>query len=107
MSLLLDAPVVPLREDEQGVLRVGGTRVTLQTVVTAYERGSTPEQLVQDFDSLSLNDVYAVINFYLHNRDAVEEYLSAQRTEADEVRTRIEGDPDQQEFRHRLAERTR
>jgi uncharacterized protein (DUF433 family) len=60
---LVDA--IPLAKDAHGVYRVGGTRVTLDIVVRAFNRGATAEEIVQDFPSLQLPDVYQVIGYYL------------------------------------------
>jgi uncharacterized protein (DUF433 family) len=56
---------IPLPKDVHGVFRVGGTRVTLDMVVHAFDRGATAEKIVQDFPSLELSDVYQVIGYYL------------------------------------------
>ena len=47
--------------DSRGVYRVGGTRVTLDLVVRAFNRGATAEDIVQRFPSLELSDVYLVL----------------------------------------------
>ena len=62
-TLIAEPP--PLHEDQDGVVRVGGTRVTLDTVVEAYEEGATPEEIVLQYSSLKLSDVYATIGYYL------------------------------------------
>ena len=43
MSLALQAEPIPLTEDDDGVIRVGGSRVTLDTVIHAYRKGFTPD----------------------------------------------------------------
>src|SRR5947208_1143305 len=58
----------PLRTDEGGVVRVGKSRVTLDLVVSQYENGMTPEEIVHAYDTLALADVYAVIAYYLRHR---------------------------------------
>jgi hypothetical protein len=40
---------IPLVKDSQGVYRIGGTRVTLDLVVHAFNRGVTAEEIVQKF----------------------------------------------------------
>ncbi len=54
MTLSIAAEPVPLNAGEDGVIRVAGTRVTLDTVVTAFQQGATPEEIVQQYDSLDL-----------------------------------------------------
>jgi uncharacterized protein (DUF433 family) len=78
MTVLEQQPLtlsIPLYEDPPGVLRVGKSRVLLELVIHAFQRGETPEGIVQSFDTLSLPDVYAVVGYYLANPAAVDEYL--------------------------------
>lgn len=60
MSLLIEPQHVPLRMDEQGVVQIGDSRVTLDILIDEFNDGSTPEDIVQDYPSLGLGDVYAV-----------------------------------------------
>ena len=70
---LVDA--IPLAKDANGVFRVGGSRVTLDAVVHAFERGATAEEIVQDFPTLRLSDVYQVIGYYLKHGPELVDYL--------------------------------
>jgi uncharacterized protein (DUF433 family) len=72
----------PLDQTEDGVVRISGTRIPLERVLRAFSAGATPEQIVQDFDVLAIEDVYAVINYYLHHRDEVDAYLAKAEEEA-------------------------
>jgi uncharacterized protein (DUF433 family) len=66
---------IPLAKDAEGVYRVGGTRVTLDLVVRAFNRGATAEEIVQKYDSLRLPDVYQVIGYYLKHAGELAEYF--------------------------------
>jgi len=66
---------IPLAKDAQGVYRVAGTRVTLDLLVRAFNRGATAEEIVQDFPSLDLPDVYQVIGYYLKHGPELAAYL--------------------------------
>ena len=46
MLPLNDQPI-PIRIDEHGVARIGGTRIPLETIVGAFRRGASPEEIVQ------------------------------------------------------------
>jgi uncharacterized protein (DUF433 family) len=64
MKELTRAPEpLPLREDPDGVVRIGQTRVPLDTVAQAFSDGATPEEIAQQYSTLQLADVYAVIAF--------------------------------------------
>lgn len=90
MTLELVAEIAPLVLDRDGVLRVANTRVTLATVVTAFHQGATAETIVQQYPSLTLADVYAVIGYYLRHQNDVDLYLAEQGQEADAIRQQNE-----------------
>jgi uncharacterized protein (DUF433 family) len=99
---------VPLREDPPGVFRVGDSRVLLELVIRAFQRGETPESIVQSYDTLSLPDVYAVIWYYLANPQPIDKYLREQDEAAAAIRQKIEASqPSQTELRERLMARAR
>jgi uncharacterized protein (DUF433 family) len=77
MSLVLSAEPPPLVVDSLGVVRVAGTRVTLDTIVAAFHDGATSEEIAEQYPSVQLSDIYAVIGFYLRRRAEVDEYLAA------------------------------
>jgi uncharacterized protein (DUF433 family) len=74
----------PLSVDDDGVLRVGGTRVRLETVINAFQAGCAAEEILLKYPSLQLTDIYAVITYYLWHRAEVDAYLSERRSLADE-----------------------
>jgi uncharacterized protein (DUF433 family) len=80
----------PLRTEEGGVVRVGQTRVSLDTVIATFHQGCSPEEIVLKFPTLDLTDVYAVVTYYLWNREEVEAYLERRRLEAAALRTQME-----------------
>jgi uncharacterized protein (DUF433 family) len=105
MSLVLESQPIPLQADADGVIRVAGTRVTLDTVVAAFKHGATAEQIAYDYPVLNLVDIYAVITFYLRQREAVEGYLAKQHTEGLHIRHQMEARFDPQGIRDRLLAR--
>src|SRR5580692_9204089 len=83
MTALVDA--IPLTKDAHGVYRVGGTRVTLDLVVRAFNRGATAEEIVQKFSSLDLSEVYQVIGYYLKHRAGLAGYFKEREQEEKEL----------------------
>jgi len=96
---------LPLTLGKDGVARVSGTRVTLDTVVRAFLRGGTAEEITQQYPSLSLSDVYATISYYLKNRDDVEIYLEKRKTFAEAIKRDNLKRFDQAGIRERLLAR--
>lgn len=101
----LVAPPLPLQTDNHGVIRVGGTRIPLDTLVAAFDAGSTAEEIVQRYPTLDLADVYAVIGYYLRHRDEVEHYLRERRQRAQDIRQLNETRSDLSGVRERLLAR--
>jgi uncharacterized protein (DUF433 family) len=81
---------VPLRVDQDGVIRVGDTRVTLITLVGCYQRGDTPEEIHEGFPTIPLADIYAVIAYYLNHREEVDAYIEQEEAEAEKWRQEYE-----------------
>ena len=98
--------VVPLA-NQDGVVRVAGTRVSLESVLIAFNQGSTAEEIVQQYSSLPLADVYAVIAYYLRNRAELDSYLSEQTTRREQVERDLEARYDLREIRERLLARSK
>lgn len=57
-------------------IRIKGTRVGIETVLYDYiYRSCTPEHIVAQYPSLTLEQVYATITYYLRNKEKVTAYL--------------------------------
>jgi uncharacterized protein (DUF433 family) len=105
MNLPMVETTSPVSTDADHVVRVGGTRVTLDTLVEAFEEGFTPEEIQQQYPSLGLGDVYGAIAYYLNHRTEVAAYLEERRHRAAAVRSEIDARADRAEFRRRLLAR--
>jgi len=55
-------------------------------VVEAFRDGATAEEIVHQYPSLQLEDVYSVIGYYLRHRNEVDVYLRDRHQKADDVR---------------------
>lgn len=106
-AVLLDVvnDPIPLHTDAEGVVRVGNTRVTLDTIVATFAEGATAEEIVQKYPAVKLADVYVVLGYYLNHRAEVEAYLHYRQQQARAVRQRIEARTDIAGLRERLLAR--
>lgn len=77
MDEMLSLPEFLVRMPE-GVIRVVGTRVSLDSVVVAFQDGATPEEICLDFPSLDLAKVYSVLAYYLTHHEILNVYLLTQ-----------------------------
>ena len=69
----------------EGDIRIKGTRVGIETVLDDYLEGASPEEIAARYRSLSLEQVYATITYYLRNRAQVDAYLKAWRQYTDQA----------------------
>ena len=86
MVALPETITLPLKLDENRAIRVSGTRVTLDTLISFYQQGETPEGLHDGFPTVSLADIYAVIAYYLAHQPEMDAYLAQRRAAADRAR---------------------
>ncbi|HSZ56549.1 MAG TPA: DUF433 domain-containing protein [Tepidisphaeraceae bacterium] len=89
-----------VRTDKHGVMRVVGTHVMLDSVLAAFEQGHSPETIRSQYPSLTLEQVYGSIAYYLAHRDEAEEYL--RRQDALWAKSRAEAEAQPNPARDRL-----
>ncbi len=105
MSLEIEKEKIPLAEDADGVIRVSGTRITLESVIAAFHEGGTAEEISQQYPSLPLADVYAVIGYYLRHRSSVDAYLRGRESDRANAQKENESRFDPGGIRERLLAR--
>lgn len=105
MEIIADP--MPLTVDQDGIVRIGGTRVTLDTVIACYQQGDSAEAIVEGFSTLKLADVHAVIAYYLRHQAEVDRYLVQNQRDAENIRREYESkygkQPSLAELKHRHA----
>jgi uncharacterized protein (DUF433 family) len=96
-------PNAYLERNEHGTWRIKPTRVSLDSVVHAYWQGESPETIRSNFPSLTLEQIYGTIAFYLRHREEFDAYLAEQAEEWEKWRTECE--VRNRELRERVRER--
>ncbi len=89
-ALAFEPEPVPLTRDTAGRLVVVGTRVPLDTLVAAFERGESPESIHESYPSVELGDIYAVFTYCVRHRGEVNSYLASRVTQRVEQQAEIE-----------------
>jgi uncharacterized protein (DUF433 family) len=105
INTLSTMETVALEANSDGVILVGKTRVTLDTVVEAFKEGATAEEIIYQYPSLRLADVYSVIAYYLNHQAEIEAYLIQRREQYEKVKSKIESQLSQVGIRERLLAR--
>ena len=57
-------------------IRIKGHRIGIDDVLYYYLEGYAPEEIAAQLPTLSLEEIYATITYYLHNRAKVDAYLA-------------------------------
>ncbi|MGE3807060.1 MAG: DUF433 domain-containing protein [Gemmataceae bacterium] len=56
-------------------IRLKGHRIDIDQVIDAFNEGKSAERIRQRFPTLSLEEVYATITYYLHNKTEMDAYI--------------------------------
>ena len=86
---MIDAAIieqVPLVRGTDGIYRVAKTRVTLDSVLASFHKGATAEEIADQYSSLQLADIYAIITHYLRHKPEIDAYLAAGAKQRQELR---------------------
>jgi uncharacterized protein (DUF433 family) len=77
---------VPLSLGSDGVIRIAGTRVSLDAIAEAFRDGATAEEIVQQYPTLSLADVYSVCGYLLRHPTEIADYLKSRTKQREDMR---------------------
>ncbi|NJL92146.1 MAG: DUF433 domain-containing protein [Coleofasciculaceae cyanobacterium SM2_1_6] len=86
MTLIL-TPIKQYIEKRDEGYSIAGTRISLDSIVYSFLNGESPEAIAQNFPSLSLEQVYGAITFYLANREIIDAYLAQGEADFHELQT--------------------
>ncbi|MDB5173214.1 MAG: hypothetical protein JWN51_1987 [Phycisphaerales bacterium] len=87
-----------LRPDD---IRIKGHRIGIESVLYEYiHRGKSAEEIVERYPTLTLEQVYATLLYYLHNKEAITKYVADWLEDARQARERQKSQPSA--FRDRI-----
>ncbi len=85
MQTLDSILTINLARTADGTIRIGKTRVALESVVHHFSLGATAEEIAQKFPSLTLAEVYGTISYFLENHESVARYVLQQEADGDRI----------------------
>ena len=75
-------------------IRIKGTRIGIETVLYDFiHRLRSPEEIANTYPSLTLEQVYATILYYLHSKEDVSKYLTDWMEWSQEMRRQQAANP--------------
>lgn len=105
MAEALNSEPFPLETSADGLIRVRGTRITLDIVWGAFNEGATAEEIVQQYPTLSLADTYQAIGYCLRHPAVVDGYLTKRGEAAEAIKRSNESRWRPEGIRARLLDR--
>src|SRR5258708_6195663 len=75
-------------EQRNGGYYLTGTRVSLDSLVHGFREGQSPETILEDFDTLTLEQVYGAITFFLSEQPEIDAYMLRQAKRWREMKQR-------------------
>lgn len=74
-----------------GRLRIDGTRMTVNQIVTLHTQGLSAEQIVEQYPQRSLSEIYTVLAWYHANKEEFDRELAAEAEADERARKQFEG----------------
>jgi uncharacterized protein (DUF433 family) len=81
------APINHICVDERGVAYIAGTRIKVRHLIverSVWHR--TPEEIQQEYPSLSLGQVYAALAYYYDHKDRIDAEIAEAARYAEQMR---------------------
>jgi uncharacterized protein (DUF433 family) len=94
MSTVVDIGTLIVRSPETcgNSPRIAGTRVTVGRIATLWKQGITPEQMVENWEYLSLAQIYAALAYYHANKNEIETILAAELADYERLEAQYSGE---------------
>ena len=77
------------RRDEAGGIRIGRSRVTIDSVLASFLFGSTAEEIATQYSTLDVADISETIAYYLAHKQEIAAYLEQRQREVETIRQKI------------------
>lgn len=68
-----------------GCLRIDGTRMTVNQIVTLHKQGLSVEDIVDEYPQRTLSEIYTVLAWYYAHKDEFDRELAAEAAEEERL----------------------
>ena len=91
MSTILDVTLIRTPDICGGSLRIGGTRMTVNQIVTLHNQGLSAEQIVEQYPHRTLGEIYCVLAWYYEHKSEFDAELAVEAVEDEAVVREMQG----------------
>ena len=81
MPTLLDVTLVRTPGTCGGKLRIDGTGMTVNQIVTLYKQGLSAEEIVEQYPHRTLREIYGVLAWYHEHKEEFDQELAEEERE--------------------------
>jgi len=85
MSTILETTLVRTPGVCGGRLRIDGTRMTVNQIVTLYRQGLSAEQIVENYPHRAIGEIYTALAWYHDHREEFDAELAAEAAEEEAI----------------------
>lgn len=61
--------------------RIAGKRFSVEQIASLNKEGLSPQEILQEYDFLTLAEIHAALAYYYANQEEIEKYLAEEKTE--------------------------
>lgn len=90
MPLSIEAETPPLQVWADGTIRIVQSRIKVERIIKAFLNGSSAEQFAHDYPTVSVEDAYGAIFYYLRHKAAFDELVAEMDRQGDEAQRFLE-----------------
>ncbi len=65
--------------------RIAGRRISVEQISVLHKQGLTPDNIKNEYEGVSLEQIYAAIAYYYANQQEIETYLDEDKKEYDRL----------------------
>lgn len=91
MPTTLEVTLVRTPDTCGGRLRIDGTRMTVNQIVTLYKQGLSAEQIVEQYPHRTLREIYGVLAWYHEHKDEFDKELAEEAEEDERIIRDMQG----------------
>jgi len=90
MPFSIEAETPPLKVWADGTIRIGQSRIKIERIIKAFVNGSSAEQFAHDYPTVTVEDAYGAIFYYLRHKATLDEHVAEMDRQGDEAERLIE-----------------
>jgi len=90
VPIAIEAETPPLKVWPDATIRIGQSRIKVERIIKAYLNGSSPEQFASDYPTVTVEEAYGAIFYYLRHKAKLDEHVAEMDRKGDDAQRLLE-----------------